>query len=71
MNKKTKILVLHNRYQIRGGEDVVMEKEIELFSRYFEVETLFFSNIINSKLEQIFFLLLGTNFASKKRVKKN
>ena len=47
MNKKKKILVLHNRYQIRGGEDVVMEKEVELFSRYFEVATLFFSNIIN------------------------
>jgi len=70
MNKKKKILVLHNRYQIRGGEDIVMEKETELFSRYFEVETLFFSNIIHSKLEQIFYLLLGTNYASKKRLEK-
>ncbi|NEU11689.1 glycosyltransferase family 4 protein [Methylobacterium sp. BTF04] len=40
-----RILVVHNRYQIRGGEDAVVEQEVESLRRAGQtVETLFFDN---------------------------
>lgn len=40
-----KILVLHNKYKIRGGEDSVFEMEVELLKHsYHQVETVVFSN---------------------------
>jgi glycosyltransferase involved in cell wall biosynthesis len=40
-----RILVLHNRYQFRGGEDLVFELEQELLRSYGnEVDTLLFNN---------------------------
>jgi glycosyltransferase involved in cell wall biosynthesis len=39
-----KILVIHNRYQNIGGEDVAVENEVEVLNKYFEVETLYFKN---------------------------
>lgn len=43
--KKLKILLVHNRYQQRGGEDAVFEEEISLLrSRGHDVETFELSN---------------------------
>ena len=36
-----KILVVHTKYQELGGEDIAVEKEIQLLEKYFDVETLF------------------------------
>lgn len=43
--QKAKILFLHNHYKVRGGEDSVVDQEIELFrSKGHEVDVLFFDN---------------------------
>ena len=43
--KVKKILVIHNSYKNTGGEDIAVENEVLFLKKYFEVETLFFSNI--------------------------
>ena len=39
-----KILVVHNRYKFLGGEDIAVDNEIEILSKYFEVKALIFDN---------------------------
>ena len=36
-----KILVIHNKYQNIGGEDVAVENEVEVLNKYYEVESLY------------------------------
>ena len=37
-----KILVIHNNYQIQGGEDIAVLNEVKLLQEQYKVETLFF-----------------------------
>ena len=39
-----KILVIHTKYRITGGEDIAVDSEIATLKKYFNVETLYFSN---------------------------
>ncbi|MDB4090696.1 glycosyltransferase [Crocinitomicaceae bacterium] len=39
-----KILIIHNKYSIRGGEDTVFENELKLLSESYQVESLIFQN---------------------------
>lgn len=39
-----KILLIHTRYQLHGGEDAVVEQEMELLKQAHEVEVLYFQN---------------------------
>ncbi len=52
-----KILLIHNQYQHRGGEDTVLESELKLLEKMGEtVETLLFNNDdINSTISKIKF----------------
>ena len=43
-----KILVIHNRYQNIGGEDIAVDNEITLLKEKFEVKELFFDNYLGS-----------------------
>lgn len=43
-----KILVIHNRYQITGGEDIAVENEIKFLQKQYNVKVLYFENTINS-----------------------
>lgn len=62
-----KILIVHNRYRITGGEDVAVNNEVEILRKNYEVETLFFSNEdINSKFKQIFYFFINKNLESNK-----
>ena len=45
-----KILIVHNRYQLLGGEDVAVDSEIKFLSKHFEIKKVIFEN----KLENIF-----------------
>ncbi len=65
-----KILVIHTKYQNIGGEDIAVDKEVEYLSKYFEVETLYFSNNIKSYFRQLIYLLINRNFESDKKVKE-
>ncbi|MDB2368370.1 glycosyltransferase family 4 protein [Candidatus Actinomarina sp.] len=44
-----KILVVHNRYQLTGGEDIAVDNEIEFLKKHFQVKALLFDNKIVSK----------------------
>ena len=50
-----KILVLHNNYQIRGGEDIAVKNEIQLLREKFEVEEIYFNNFIENYFTQFFY----------------
>jgi glycosyltransferase involved in cell wall biosynthesis len=65
-----KILVIHNKYRLTGGEDIAVSKEIELLKQKFEVKVLFFDNTIKNYLKQIFWFLLNSNTDSNKQVKQ-
>jgi glycosyltransferase involved in cell wall biosynthesis len=39
-----KILILHCNYQLRGGEDAVVEQEMELLKKYHTIEVVYFQN---------------------------
>ncbi|WP_264553797.1 WecB/TagA/CpsF family glycosyltransferase [Flavobacterium sp. N2038] len=39
-----KILIIHTRYQIFGGEDSVVEQELKLLKKHHNVEVLYFQN---------------------------
>ena len=65
-----KILVIHNKYRLTGGEDIAVSKEIALLKQKFEVKVLFFDNTIKNYLKQMFWFLLNSNTDSDKQVKK-
>ena len=39
-----KILIIHNKYQNIGGEDVAVENEIEILKKYYRSRSLYFKN---------------------------
>ena len=41
-----KILIIHNEYKERGGEDIAVEDEIKFLSNHFEVDTVLLLNKI-------------------------
>lgn len=42
--KKQKILLIHNKYLNKGGEDLAVESEIEFLKKYYNVEVIYFYN---------------------------
>ena len=64
-----KILVIHNKYKLIGGEDIAVDNEILFLSNFYEVETLFFENKINNPILQIFYFLTNRNFESNKMLR--
>ena len=61
-----KILIIHNSYKNTGGEDIAVENEILFLKKYFEVETLFFSNIEKKSFNLIRSLIFSNNKKSNK-----
>ena len=52
-----KILIVHTNYQNIGGEDIAVKNEISFLEKYFQVETLLYSNVVkNYFLQAVFFL---------------
>ena len=64
-----KILVIHTNYQTKGGEDIAVENEIDFLKKYYEVETLIFSNKKVNSLSTIFSFILQNNFSSNNILK--
>ena len=65
-----KILVLHNRYRILGGEDTAVENEIEFLKRKYKVEIIYFNNNSKNLLNILFSLIFISNFLSNSVIKK-
>ena len=63
-----KILVVHNKYRETGGEDLVVDKEVDLLKEKYIVETLYFDNEINNYIKQFIYFLLNNNFSSNKKI---
>ena len=63
-----KILIVHNTYMFKGGEDVAVYNETNLLTNYFEVETLIFKNEIKNYFKQIFFFITNKNTESRKQL---
>ena len=65
-----KILVVHNRYQLLGGEDVAVDSEINFLSKHFEIKKVIFENKLENIFLDTFFLVAGFNLKSKKILNK-
>jgi len=63
-----KILVIHNRYQITGGEDIAVTNEVELLKKYYEVRTVYFDNTLKNFLLQVLSFLTNSNSQSYHRI---
>ena len=47
-----KILVIHTKYQIQGGEDIAVNNEVDFLKKHYEVRTIYFQiklNLISNK----------------------
>jgi glycosyltransferase involved in cell wall biosynthesis len=63
-----KILIIHCRYQQRGGEDFVVEEELKILSAEHEVEALLFQNEAGWK-GALSMILYPINFLATKKVR--
>ena len=65
-----KLLIVHNRYQNIGGEDIAVENEIHFLKKYFVIETLYFDNHIKSYIRELLSLLFSNNIDSTNKLKQ-
>ena len=65
-----KILVVHNKYQNIGGEDISVNEEIKLLSKFYKVDVLLFENNVKGFLN-LFFTFLFSNNHKSTRIFKN
>ena len=66
-----KILLVHTRYRITGGEDIAVENEILALKKVYDVETLIFSNNeIDNIFKQIIYFLINKNSQSDRLLEK-
>jgi glycosyltransferase involved in cell wall biosynthesis len=64
-----KILIIHCRYQQRGGEDFVVEEELKILNAEYEVEALLFQNEAGWK-GALSMILYPINFGAANKVRK-
>lgn len=65
-----KILVIHNKYRIFGGEDSNISDEIRILEKNNNVEYLEFDNSEKLKIIDLLFFAIKSNFISNKILKK-
>jgi len=65
-----KILVIHTNYRDVGGEDIAVINEVELLKKFYEVQTLYFSNNISNYLRQAISFIFNRDKRSIELLKK-
>lgn len=65
-----KILIVHSKYKLKGGEDIAVENEITFLKKNFEVKVLFFKNSNHNLIQLIFNFLFLNSPKSNKELKK-
>ena len=65
-----KLLVVHNKYQIPGGEDSNIHDEISHLTKEYDVRYLEFNNIEKFRIFDLLSLATRTNLISNKLLKK-
>jgi len=61
-----KILIIHTKYRNLGGEDIAVENEVSILSKYFEIETLYYDNRKVSIFSDLVGFVTNNNFKSNK-----
>ena len=69
-NNMKKILIIHNKYQNIGGEDIAVDQEVNTLKKYFDVHELYFSNNFSNYFSDIFGLLNSNNKKSNEILNK-
>ena len=64
-----KVLIIHNKYQNIGGEDIAVDEEIEILQKFYEVDTLIFENNLKNILSLGIGFFFSTNYRSNKLLK--
>tara|TARA_B100001173_G_C16030541_1_gene566547 strand:- start:5963 stop:7111 length:1149 start_codon:yes stop_codon:yes gene_type:complete len=65
-----KMLVIHTKYRARGGEDIAVQNELEFLKKYYQVEIVYFDNIITNYFKQTVAFLLNKNSESNSKIAK-
>ena len=65
-----KLLIIHTKYRNIGGEDIAVNNEINLFSKYFEVKVLYFYNNNLAFPYDYFAFFTNNNSQSNKKLKE-
>ena len=65
-----KILIVHTRYQNLGGEDIAVENEVDFLAKHFTVDTLYFSNEIESILKLLKIFIFNSNDSAVRSLKE-
>ena len=68
MIKLKKLLIIHNKYRITGGEDIVVEQETKVLEKYFIVNSLIFSNKVSLSIHKLPLFLTSRNKESRKKL---
>ena len=63
-----KLLIIHNKYRITGGEDIVVEQETKVLEKYFIVNSLIFSNKVSLSIHKLPLFLTSRNKESRKKL---
>ena len=66
-----KILLLHNEYKEKGGEDIAVDSEIALLESKYNLKVLKFNNSIEKPYKQFISFLTLSNNQSNKLIKEN
>jgi len=66
-----KILLLHNEYKEKGGEDIAVDSEITLLESRYNLKVLKFNNSIEKPFKQFISFLTLSNNQSNKLIKEN
>ena len=64
-----KVLIIHNKYQNIGGEDIAVEEEIEILKKFYEVDILIFKNDLKNIVSMGIGFFFSTNYRSNKLLK--
>ena len=65
-----KILIIHNKYRLTGGEDIAVANEISILKKHFNIKVIYFDNKITNYLLQPFYFLINKNLESIKIIKE-
>ena len=65
-----KLLIIHTKYRNIGGEDIAVNNEINLFSKYFKVRVVYFDNNNLTFPYDYLAFLTNNNSQSNKKLKE-
>ena len=70
MIKLKKLLIIHNKYRITGGEDIVVDQETKVLEKHFIVNSLIFSNKVSLSFNKLPLFLSSRNKDSRDKITK-